>query len=297
MFDMSDLFPTNGIISLLRWSCMNKYLRLFRMGNVLIGSFAILIAAFMATGTAMIDYWQNLIVGFFVVFAFIAGGNSLNDYIDVEIDRTAHPDRPVPSGELTALQARNVGIFMLVLSVLLSLITMDVPCIAIVIIAVILMFSYELLTKKRGFIGNITIALMTGMVFLLAGALVGDWTANIAVGGMAALVTVGREISKDIEDMDSDIGRRTLPMAIGVKNASIVASIFYIAGPVLSWYPIYLHPENYLYYSVILADIAFFYCAYSVFKDPHAAEKKAKIGMLFGLLAFILSAIYFSFLA
>ena len=297
MFDMSDLFPTNGIISLLRWSCMNKYLRLFRMGNVLIGSFAILIAAFMATGTAMIDYWQNLIVGFFVVFAFIAGGNSLNDYIDVEIDRTAHPDRPVPSGELTALQARNVGIFMLVLSVLLSLITMDVPCIAIVIIAVILMFSYELLTKKRGFIGNITIALMTGMVFLLAGALVGDWTANIAVGGMAALVTVGREISKDIEDMDSDIGRRTLPMAIGVKNASIVASIFYIAGPVLSWYPIYLHPENYLYYSVILADIAFFYCAYIVFKDPHAAEKKAKIGMLFGLLAFILSAIYFSFLA
>ena len=297
MFDMSDLFPTNGIISLLRWSCMNKYLRLFRMGNVLIGSFAILIAAFMATGTAMIDYWYYLIVGFFVVFAFIAGGNSLNDYIDVDIDRTAHPDRPVPSGELTALQARNIGVFMLVLSALLSLLTMDIPCIAIVIIAVILMFSYELLTKKRGFIGNVTIALMTGMVFLLAGALVGDWTANIAVGGMAALVTVGREISKDIEDMDSDIGRRTLPMAIGVKNASIVASIFYIAGPILSWYPIYLHPENYLYYSVILADLAFFYCAYIVFKNPHAAEKKAKIGMLFGLLAFILSAIYFSFLA
>ncbi|MBR4244676.1 MAG: geranylgeranylglycerol-phosphate geranylgeranyltransferase [Candidatus Methanomethylophilaceae archaeon] len=276
---------------------MNKYLRLFRMGNVLIGSFAILIAAFMATGTAMIDYWYYLIVGFFVVFAFIAGGNSLNDYIDVDIDRTAHPDRPVPSGELTALQARNIGVFMLVLSALLSLLTMDIPCIAIVIIAVILMFSYELLTKKRGFIGNVTIALMTGMVFLLAGALVGDWTANIAVGGMAALVTVGREISKDIEDMDSDIGRRTLPMAIGVKNASIVASIFYIAGPILSWYPIYLHPENYLYYSVILADLAFFYCAYIVFKNPHAAEKKAKIGMLFGLLAFILSAIYFSFLA
>ncbi len=297
MFDKSDLFPTNGIISLVRWSCMNKYLRLFRMGNVLIGSFAILIAAFMATGTAMIDYWHNLIVGFFVVFAFIAGGNSLNDYIDVDIDRTAHPDRPVPSGELTALQARNIGVFMLVLSALLSLLTMDIPCIAIVIIAVILMFSYELLTKKRGFIGNVTIALMTGMVFLLAGALVGDWTANIAVGGMAALVTVGREISKDIEDMDSDIGRRTLPMAIGVKNASIVASIFYIAGPILSWYPIYLHPENYLYYSVILADLAFFYCAYIVFKNPHAAEKKAKIGMLFGLLAFILSAIYFSFLA
>jgi len=276
---------------------MNKYLRLFRLGNTLIGSFAILIAAFMAAGTGMIDYWQNLVIGFAVVFTFIAGGNSLNDFIDVKIDKTAHPDRPVPSGELTPIQARNIGIVMLVLSAVLSLLTMDVPSIAIVIIAVILMASYELFLKQRGFIGNLTIAVMTGMVFLLAGALVGDYTSNIAVAGMATLVSVGREISKDIEDMESDIGRKTLPMSIGVRNASIVASLFYLAGPILSWYPIYLDPANYLYYSVILADIAFFYCAYKVFSDPHAAEKKAKIGMLFGLLAFILSAIYYSFLA
>ena len=276
---------------------MNKYLRLFRLGNVLIGSFAILIAAFMAAGTSMIDHWVNLIIGFFVVFCFIAGGNSLNDYVDVEIDRTAHPTRPVPSGQLTAIQARNIGIGMLVLSALLSLLTLDPYSIGIVIIAVVLMFSYEMYSKQRGLIGNITIAVMSGMVFLLAGALVGDWTANIAVGGMAALVTVGREISKDIEDMDSDIGRRTLPMSIGVRNASIIASIFYIAGPVLSWYPLVQDPANYMYYSVILADITFFYCAYKVFSDPHTAQKKAKIGMLFGLLAFILSAIYYSFLA
>ena len=276
---------------------MNKYLRLFRLGNTLIGSFAILIAAFMAAGTGMIDYWQNLVIGFAVVFTFIAGGNSLNDFIDVEIDKTAHPDRPVPSGELTPIQARNIGIVMLVLSAVLSFLTVDIPSIAIVIIAVILMASYELFLKQRGFIGNLTIAVMTGMVFLLAGALVGDYTSNIAVAGMATLVSVGREISKDIEDMESDIGRKTLPMSIGVRNASIVASLFYLAGPILSWYPIYLDPANYLYYSVILADIAFFYCAYKVFSDPHAAEKKAKIGMLFGLLAFILSAIYYSFLA
>jgi geranylgeranylglycerol-phosphate geranylgeranyltransferase len=276
---------------------MNKYLQLFRLGNTIIGSAAILIAAFMAAGTSMIDHWVNLIVGFAVVFTFIAGGNSLNDYIDVDIDRTAHPERPVPSGTITPIQARNIGILMLIASIVLSLITMDIYCIAIVVIAVILMASYEMFLKQRGFVGNLTIALLTGMVFLLAGALVGDWTANIAVGGMAALVSVGREISKDIEDMDSDIGRKTLPMSIGVKNASIVAAIFYIAGPVLSWYPIYLDPNNYLYYVVILADITFFYCAYKVFSDPHKAEKKAKIGMLFGLLAFILSAVYYSFLA
>jgi len=276
---------------------MNKYLRLFRLGNTLIASVSILIAAFMAAGTGMIDYWQNLIIGVFVVFTFVAGGNSLNDYIDVEIDRTAHPERPVVTGEITRIQARNIGAGMLILSILLSLLTRDVASIVIVIIAVILMISYETMLKQRGFVGNLTIALLTGMVFLLAGALVGDWTLNIAVGGMAALVSVGREISKDIEDMESDEGRRTLPMSIGVRNASIVAALFFIAGPVLSWYPIYLNPANYLYYIVVLADIVFFYCAYKVFSDPRTAEKKAKIGMLLGLLAFIMSAIYTSFLA
>ncbi len=276
---------------------MNKYLRLFRPLNMVIGSVAILIAAFMAAGTSMIDYWSNLIIGFFIVFTFIAGGNSLNDYIDVEIDRTAHPDRPVVTGEITPKQAKNVGILMLAISAALSILTFDPYVIAVVVIAVILMFGYETGLKQRGFIGNLTIALLTGMVFVLAGALVGDITANIAVGGMAALVSVGREISKDIEDMESDIGRKTLPMSIGVRNASIVASIFYIAGPILSWLPIYQHPENYLYYIVILADVAFFYCAYVVFKSPHKAQKTAKIGMLLGLVAFIMSAIYFSFLA
>ncbi len=276
---------------------MNKYLQLFRLNNALIASFAILIAAFMAAGTSMIDHWMNLVIGFFVVFTFVAGGNSLNDYIDVDIDRTAHPDRPVPSGKLTPIQARNIGIMMLVISFLLSLLTMDVYCIAIVAIAVVLMASYELALKQRGFIGNLTIALLTGMVFLLAGALTGLPFKNIAVGGMAALVSVGREISKDIEDMESDVGRKTLPMSIGVRNASIVAALFYIAGPVLSWYPIYLDPANYLYYIVIVCDIVFFYCAYKVFSDPRKAEKKAKVGMLLGLLAFIMSAIYYSFLA
>jgi len=276
---------------------MNKYLRLFRLNNAVIGSAALLIAAFMAAGVSMADHWLNLLIGFAVVFFFIAGGNSLNDYIDVDIDRTAHPERPVPSGELTPIQARNVGALMLAVSAMLSLLTMDPASIAIVLIAVVLMTGYELALKQRGFVGNLTIALLTAMVFLLAGALVGDWTANIAVGGMAGLVSVGREISKDIEDMESDEGRKTLPMSIGVRDASIVAALFYIAGPVLSWYPIYLYPSNYLYYIVILADIVFFYCAYSVFSDPRKAEKKAKIGMLFGLLAFIMSAVYTSFLA
>lgn len=286
----------SGLYAFSHYTSMNKYLQLFRLGNALIGSFALLIAAFMAAGTGMADHALNLVIGFLVVFTFIAGGNSLNDYIDVEIDKVSHPSRPVPSGSITPIQARNVGILMLCLSMVFSLFTFDAYCIVIVVVACVFMASYELYLKQRGFVGNLVIALLTGLVFILAGALVGNVIANVAVGGMAALVSVGREIAKDIEDMEGDVGRKTLPMSIGVRNASTIAAIFFIAGPVLSWYPIVVDPRNYLYYVVVVADVIFFYCAYKVFDDPRKAEKKAKLGMLFGLFAFILGAIYNSFL-
>ena len=268
---------------------------MFRMGNAVMGAVGLLVACFMAAGTDVFaaEHLKNMIVCFFVVICFIAGGNSVNDAIDGEIDKVSHPERPVPSGKITAKQAHMVGVTMLLLSVLLSLITWDAWCIGIVVVACILMYSYEVFLKQRGFVGNITIAALTGMVFLLGSAIVGDVWANLPPALMAALVTVGREIAKDIEDMEGDEGRRTLPMMIGKRNAAIVAVLFFIAGPVLSVWPIIADMYGPLYYSVVIADALFLYSAYLGLKDPHAGQSMAKKGMLFGLLAFILGVFEF----
>ena len=79
---------------------MNKYLQLFRTGNAVMGIVGVTVASFMAAGTDMVDQWLNLLISAVVVFMFICGGNSLNDYIDFEIDKTAHPERPIPSGRM-----------------------------------------------------------------------------------------------------------------------------------------------------------------------------------------------------
>ena len=189
-------------------------------------------------------------------------------------------------------EARNIGAILLILSVAVSFLTFDPVCIAIVAIACVLMFSYELFLKQRGFVGNVTIAVLTGMTFLLGGAVVGAAEANIVVAAMACLVSVGREIAKDIEDMDSDEGRHTLPMAVGTRASAVIACAFFIAGPLLSIAPMVWDSYGVLYYLVVLADIAFFYCAYIVFSDPHKAEKTAKIGMMLGLVAFLLGALF-----
>lgn len=273
---------------------VNKYLQLFRTGNALMGIIGVVVACFMAAGTDMVDEWFNLIVSAVVVFMFICGGNALNDYIDVEIDRTAHPERPIPSGRMQRKTALYAASAMLCGAVIVSLLTADIECIAIVIVACILMVAYEMGLKQRGFVGNLTIAVLTGMMFLLGGAVVGDAADNVVVAMMALLVSVGREIAKDIEDMRSDEGDRfTLPMRIGPRNAAALACVFFVAGPVLSVLPMVESTYGPLFYAVLIADAVFVYCAAVVFSDPHKAQKMAKVAMIVALVAFIIGVFRF----
>ena len=273
---------------------VNKYLQLFRTGNAVMGIVGVAVASFMAAGTDIADAWVNLLISAVVVFMFICGGNALNDYIDYEIDKTAHPERPIPSGRMTRKAALYAALVMLGGSVVVSFLTIDLECILIVVVASILMVAYEMALKQRGFVGNVTIAVLTGMMFLLGGAVVGDAADNVVVALMALLVSVGREVAKDIEDMKSDEGDRlTLPMRIGPRKAAALACVFFVAGPVLSIAPMVWGSYGPLYYTVVVADAIFVYCAAVVFSSPHKAQKFAKLAMVVALVSFILGVFRF----
>lgn len=273
---------------------VNKYLQLFRTGNAVMGIVGVAVASFMAAGTDIADAWVNLLISAVVVFMFICGGNALNDYIDYEIDKTAHPERPIPSGRMTRKAALYAALVMLGGSVVVSFLTIDLECILIVVVASILMVAYEMALKQRGFVGNVTIAVLTGMMFLLGGAVVSDAADNVIVALMALLVSVGREVAKDIEDMESDEGDRlTLPMRIGPRKAAALACVFFVAGPVLSVAPMVWGSYGPLYYTVVVADAIFVYCAAIVFSSPHKAQKFAKLAMVVALVSFILGVFRF----
>ncbi len=271
---------------------MNKYLRLFRLGNGIMGILGVVIGAFIAAGTGILDYSFNIAISCLLVIAFIAGGNSLNDYIDRDADKIGHPDRPLPLGEIEPKIALYCGISGLVLACLISFLMRSIETSAMVIAAAILMIAYEMTLKQKGFVGNITIAVMTGMLFLFGGSIVGNIWANTAICMMAITVSIGREIAKDIEDMNSDKEERlTLPMKIGVRKSTLLATVFYILGPVLSIYPLVTHTFGLLYCIVFVADAMFIYCAWLLFSNAHKSQKMAKLAMLVALVAFILGVI------
>jgi geranylgeranylglycerol-phosphate geranylgeranyltransferase len=281
---------------------VNKYLRLFRFGNGVMGIVGVVVGAFIASGFDIADYWPGIVVSCLIVFIFMAGGNAINDYIDREIDLTAHPERPVPRGEITPGTARNLGVLMMLSAIILGLLALvfsellsisfwDSISAVTVVLAAVLMISYEVFLKQRGFVGNVTIAVLTGMLFLLGGAVCGDVMAVVPMAFMAMLVNIGREISKDIEDEDSDEGRRTLPMVIGNRNAAIASAAFFLSGVALSVWPLLADLLNDFYILVFAADAMFIYAAIIVFRSAHKAQKAAKVAMAIALAAFVIGVI------
>ncbi len=267
---------------------MNQFLQLFRLGNCFMGVIGLMVAAFIGAGADLLDHWRDLAVASMVVFTFIAGGNSLNDYIDREVDRIAHPSRPVPSGRMGAGTALKVSAAAFAVSILVSgLLSWEAA--AVVVVAIVLILAYEFRYKRTGVMGNVIIAVLTGLLFILGGVVVGAVMNTVAIAGMAGLVTIGREITKDIEDIEGDFDRRTLPMAIGTRNAGLVAALCYLSGVALSMQPVLAGLFNDLYFGAVLAaDAIFIYCAWILFKNPRAGQRYAKFGMMVALVAFIL---------
>lgn len=271
---------------------MNRYIQLFRVGNCIMGVVGLVLATLVAQGTGLLDYLTPLAISSAVVFLFIIGGNSLNDYLDREVDKQAHPERPIPSGRMRPATARNISIAAFAASFALSLFLMDVLSILIVASAIVVMLAYELKTKKLGLTGNLSIAWLTGALFLLGGAIVGKVEATLAISLMAFLATLGREIVKDIQDMGSDFDRKTLPQRIGAKRAGIVASASFLIAVSLSFEPVLIGRFGLEYLAAVLfADAIFIYCSIVHFRNPKQGQRWAKYGMLVALIAFLLGGL------
>ncbi|NLI73629.1 MAG: UbiA family prenyltransferase [Euryarchaeota archaeon] len=252
------------------------------------GVIGLILATFIAAGTDVQNYINELFLSSGVVFLFIIGGNALNDYLDREIDRTAHPERPIPSGRMLPGTVARISIASFMGSLAIATF-LPLKAFSIVLIALIIMLAYEGITKNMGLMGNLSIAFLTALLFLMGGAVVQQLDAVIIISIMAFLATLGREIVKDIQDMDADVGRRTLPQRIGSKNAGIIASISFLLAVTLSFEP-YLTGRFGLVYliAVLVADGIFIYCSGIHFQNPKRGQRWAKIGMIVALIAFLM---------
>lgn len=268
---------------------MGGFLSLLRPGNGAVAAAAVVAGALAGEGPAALAWpsASRLVLGCAAAFCFIGAGNALNDYFDREIDKKAHPARPIPSGRVAARDALWIAgeLFAVALVVAAFL---SPAALALVATSAAVMVGYERRLKAAGLPGNLAIAYLSGITFLFGGVIVGAPGATAPLAALAFLATLGREVAKDIEDMDADLDRRTLPQRVGKRTASALAAGATVAAVALSplpYAPFAILGSAYLP-AIAAADATFIYAAFLVRASPAKSQRMSKAGMGLATAAF-----------
>ena len=274
---------------------MNPYIALTRPGNAILTAIAVIAGAFIASGSDIMEFQAEIAICSISAMMLVGGGNALNDYNDRETDKLNHPKRPIPSGQIKAETALNYAQLLLALGLLLLFFTLEnkMPFV-IALIGVGMLIAYENGLKAAGITGNISVGLMSGAVFLYAGMAVNDPGPTMWLFGLAVLATISREIVKDIQDLEGDNDRKTLPTRIGVNNALNLSTFILLIAIGLSYTAInsFENMARITYVGgITLANGMMLLGIYnSKLEDYFTGQKNIKQGMGLAILAFILAA-------
>ena len=241
------------------------------------------------------------------VVLFTGAGNAMNDIKDAEIDKTAHPMRPLPSGQLSIQQASRFTSLLWTLSVaghiggLLAVepaVSTYLPTVLIYILAVVLMVTYDHgpATKNRGLSGNIVISLLVGAVILYGASAVGGVAQPVIwwIFGVVFLTNLAREMVKDCMDMEADEGsRQTLPMTYGKEKVRMAAYVVIMGALVCLYVPFWKGPFQFGQIALQIPAIL----TLITLNGPMVQGKDAlvagriRMAMLLGLVSFIVASV------
>ena len=201
---------------------------------------------------ALLDYPEVAPATLSVLF-FMAAGNALNDLSDVEIDKVAHPSRPLANGSISISETKMLIGFLSLLSVasLLGCLYLmegsQAYTAGIYVAAIILMLTYDHgpRTKQKGLVGNVAISSLVAAVVLYGASSIEGLDVLLCwyVAGVVFFVNLAREIIKDCQDMEADSdSRQTLPMKIGKENSRMIAYVLTLIGIVFLYIPYWQGP-------------------------------------------------------
>ncbi|UOQ54665.1 geranylgeranylglycerol-phosphate geranylgeranyltransferase [Hymenobacter cellulosivorans] len=157
-----------------------------------------------------------------------AAGYIINDYYDVKIDVINRPDRLVVGRVVNRRHAMLAHLLLSGLGVGLAGLLSPVLG-AVNMGSALLLWGYSARFKRLALVGNLSIALLTAALVLLPELQLRTGQTTVWVYALAAfLLTVVREIVKDVEDMrgDAEHDCRTLPIVWGVARTKWAVGFF-----------------------------------------------------------------------
>jgi 4-hydroxybenzoate polyprenyltransferase len=234
---------------------MLKYLKLVRWTNLLIVIATLCIIRWFIL-RPLLEYsgypllfseWRFILLVLSAAF-YTAAGYVINDYFDTQTDYLNRPERVIVGKEVARRQAMILHFALNIVAAALGIYIsfyIGIPALAVICLLIPgILWFYSTTYKRQLIIGNLIVAILTALVPLavflsempLQIRMHGEiMLANHAfvnmvfywIGGFAFfafILTLIREIVKDIEDFEGDaaFGRNSLPVVIGIPSTKII---------------------------------------------------------------------------
>ncbi|SHG98422.1 4-hydroxybenzoate polyprenyltransferase [Chryseolinea serpens] len=244
--------------------------KLTRFGNLVIIAFAQYFTARFLIGPQTFTDLHLAILSLSTV-CIAAAGYIINDYYDVKIDYINKPERVVIGKQITRRYAILFHVVLSSAGILLGLI-LSWRIGAVNVFSVFLLWLYSNSLKRLPFVGNLMVAMLTGLSIYVVDLYYGAHSAMVIIYAVFAFfMTLVREIIKDMEDLkgDNTFGCKTLPIVLGMRRTKVIiyailaifsATVFalnvlYEALP-LQYYVVFLFlPLLWLFYRLLRADM------------------------------------------
>ncbi len=200
---------------------LKDYLELLRPFNCLMAAIATYIG--FAIGIGKFGFSNQAAYAMLSVFLICGAGQAINDYFDRAIDKKLKPKKPIPSGRVKANSVLIYSLALFILGIFISF-QINSTAFAIAIAASLALIAYSGFMKKLKFFGNFIVAIGTGATLVYGAASAGNLFSTLYLAALAMLANYGRELTKDIEDIKGDSGKKvSLPMVLGIGKTKIVA--------------------------------------------------------------------------
>ena len=143
-------------------------------------------------------------------------------------------------------------------------------------------------------LGNLLVGGLTGLAFLYGGAAVGNIDRALIPALFAFLINVGREVIKDMEDIEGDAQHHamTFPIRYGMKSAAVVATAFLLTVVASTFVPFADGRYGMMYLAIVGlgVDLVLLFVIASLWKDMtqknlNRLSTILKFDMLIGLAA------------
>jgi geranylgeranylglycerol-phosphate geranylgeranyltransferase len=169
-----------------------------------------------------------------------SGGFAINDYFDRESDAIVHPERPIPSNQVSPLGVVQLSAVMFIAGFIIAL-CINLLAFGIAVFWIVFLLLYSSFFKRlSGFASNILIGFLIGTIPLFSEAVV---LLTISLKSLSFVffptTMIAGNVLKDVIGIEGDVkaGYPTLAAKRGINAAVKVGAVFFLLFLIASPFP------------------------------------------------------------